>query len=615
MTVIGYDPTRVERLRRRAVESVSALTLLRSADPGASDALRVAAQVRRHLEDEWLPLLDAILSSTAMIDWRTTMTDAGVPAWLGGVVGRLGAPWITSTGLEDVALPVLLRDLSLAGETFHRAALAGPGDAVAAWNDLDVHLAELARRIHRAPRLAAEAWGSFGPDGLADLVVWQSKAIELSRRGLLGDTSADSVTARSTASLAVVLGALTRHTADATDVVIHLASSSEVIGAVVDADPGRFGSSVLVAVTAELVAAMSSLAVLTAERSAELTRATTFALRAIATEPAASLDLARDETLLREIVTSTALPDDDIERFVSAALDAPRADTDRSIEGLSAIAALVRFTADSSLNAGARRGVAGGLGPYLGAMTTQLGDLDAETIFVPVGRENVWLGRRADLERLIGQVLDDVDAQLLLGVTASAFRAQQTEGAIRAIRVRAGDGPAACRGQLAEAFDDVDAFRALLEAAGERQESLHALQHGLAVGQATMVLNLVTLGASAAAPPIAAARVAVPVLSKAVAALIGGTEQRHVPSTSLAAEQSVHEFVTSIELPARRPDLRQALGLGRVTRVTWEEISRLLDAVREETDPVARAQRVAELRHAVEQNRDLAAYEYEMTPS
>jgi hypothetical protein len=49
--------------------------------------------------------------------------------------------------------------------------------------------------------------------------------------------------------------------------------------------------------------------------------------------------------------------------------------------------------------------------------------------------------------------------------------------------------------------------------------------------------------------------------------------------------------------------------------VTWEEISRLLDAVREETDPVARAQRVAELRHAVEQNRDLAAYEYEMTPS
>jgi hypothetical protein len=614
MTLFGYDPTRLGHLHRRTVEAAAALARLRSNDAAASEALQVAARVRRHLEDDWLPLLDAIRSSSAMVDWRATMGGGQLPAWFDDVVERIGSAWITSTGLEDVALPLLLRDLGRAGSVFHEAAVAGRGDAVAAWHDLDAHLGELARRMHRAPRLAADAWRALGREGLTSLVQWQTKAIELSRLALLGDADAATITAGSTASLAVVLGALSRHADEAAEVIVRLAPSSEVIGSVVDADPGRFPSAVLVGVTAELVSATAALPALTAQRSSALTRATASALRAVATDPAASLDLAGDEAALHQIVTSTALPDDDVERFLSAALGAPRADVDRAIEGLSAIAALVRFTADSSLSVGARRGIAGGLGPYLGAVTTQLGDPDAETIVVPVGSEHVWLGQRADLERLVGQVLDDEDAQLLLGVTASAFRAEQAEGAIRAIRVRRGDGPPACRGQLAEAFDDVDSFRALLQAAGERQESLHALQHGLAVGRATVVVNLLTMAASAASPPVAAVRLAIPVLSKAVAAVIGNTEQRHVPSTSLAAEQSVHEFLTAIELPARRPDLRPALGLGRVTRVTWAEITDLLDDVRDETDPIARAQRVAELRRAVEQDPDLAVYEYEMTP-
>ncbi len=71
--LIEYDPTRIDELLHRAQRVADHLAALGAIDdPAAFDAVSTVRAVRASIEDEWLPLLTRIASSTAMKEFSAT---------------------------------------------------------------------------------------------------------------------------------------------------------------------------------------------------------------------------------------------------------------------------------------------------------------------------------------------------------------------------------------------------------------------------------------------------------------------------------------------------------------------------------------------------------------
>ena len=56
---VGYHAEQIGALHRRVRVAADDLLRLRSDDPAAAEAMQVVALARLHLEDDWLPLLEA----------------------------------------------------------------------------------------------------------------------------------------------------------------------------------------------------------------------------------------------------------------------------------------------------------------------------------------------------------------------------------------------------------------------------------------------------------------------------------------------------------------------------------------------------------------------------
>jgi hypothetical protein len=67
---VGYDPARLVVLRSHTIAAIESLRWLTSDDPAAWDALLAARVTREHLEQIWMPLIDRIIGSDAMVTWR-----------------------------------------------------------------------------------------------------------------------------------------------------------------------------------------------------------------------------------------------------------------------------------------------------------------------------------------------------------------------------------------------------------------------------------------------------------------------------------------------------------------------------------------------------------------
>ncbi len=87
----AYAPDRIAELRRRTLAAIDELVDQRSDDPLAFDVLRAVRLARQNLEDQWLPLLDQIAASLAMITWTPVaqaLIESGVPGPLRWLVYR-----------------------------------------------------------------------------------------------------------------------------------------------------------------------------------------------------------------------------------------------------------------------------------------------------------------------------------------------------------------------------------------------------------------------------------------------------------------------------------------------------------------------------------------------
>lgn len=75
--IVGYDPERIETLRRRTARSLDEIASIDCDDPAAVEAIRALRLTRRNLEDHWMPLLGEITSSRSMTHWSSTHRRAG----------------------------------------------------------------------------------------------------------------------------------------------------------------------------------------------------------------------------------------------------------------------------------------------------------------------------------------------------------------------------------------------------------------------------------------------------------------------------------------------------------------------------------------------------------
>jgi hypothetical protein len=67
---VGYDPARLAVLRTHTVAAIESLRWLTSDDPAAWEAVLAARVTREHLEQIWMPLIDRIIGSEAMVTWQ-----------------------------------------------------------------------------------------------------------------------------------------------------------------------------------------------------------------------------------------------------------------------------------------------------------------------------------------------------------------------------------------------------------------------------------------------------------------------------------------------------------------------------------------------------------------
>ena len=67
---VGYDPARLAVLRTHTIAAIESLRWLASDDPAAWEAVLAARVTREHLEQIWMPLIDRIIGSEAMVTWQ-----------------------------------------------------------------------------------------------------------------------------------------------------------------------------------------------------------------------------------------------------------------------------------------------------------------------------------------------------------------------------------------------------------------------------------------------------------------------------------------------------------------------------------------------------------------
>jgi len=105
---VGYEPSRVIQLSRRAAEAINSLAGLASSDPAAAEAIRTIRLTRSNLEDHWMPALRDIEGSDAMVRWRSSHLSTFGFDSLGALGNSL--PGHLRPGVTPVPIPPGVRD-------------------------------------------------------------------------------------------------------------------------------------------------------------------------------------------------------------------------------------------------------------------------------------------------------------------------------------------------------------------------------------------------------------------------------------------------------------------------------------------------------------------------
>jgi hypothetical protein len=583
VTEYGYDPARVDVLHWLTRKAVDALAAIRSDDAAAADAMRAVARARATLEQDWIPFIDAIRTSTAMTAWRQALGDISpIHALVGGGPTSIPVWWIGTNGLDHLSDADLIDHLLESIDRF-RDTVTNRDSYERAERHVATFAGEAVRRARHDPaRFAAVMAPRLGNSGIAAIL----GAIDA-----LAATAGRDAHRRSTPTverdLAELLGPLSASAPVADAIEWHLKNRSS-LAPLIAARFWAWDPDVLVGLTAGLIGAIEERDYLPLSIPPNELAGNVGALAtALAHYPAASLALLGDDLALDFLATNPYLDDKSVETiFTAGLLVAPKAGHAAMGDGLDVFSRLVAITDDDQLNDGTKRGLAASMLTFFPLLAPQL-DVRLP-IVVPYGTDpddTVEIGSYCDLQRLFGQLLTDDAAQLVLGAVTERYRVAETRGLAGTIAARPEDDSGEHRARIAAALDGVSDLSALLLRSRTAQTSLAAYEHGVVIGRAKSVVSwAATIGSIVAPPSSTVLRFGIPIASEVVTAALELTEPGKLSNLGIDSTSAIGFTVTVIGLPTRAPRVRTALGLGSVPATTWQRLDDLLEELRETDD-------------------------------
>ncbi|HQV57917.1 MAG TPA: hypothetical protein PKV27_07885, partial [Ilumatobacteraceae bacterium] len=113
MNYLAFDPLQLDAARRRAATLLEATTQLRCYDPLAADADVMLRSLSSRLVNDWVPLINRVLASTALTEYearrlaptdlqRAVFDELIAPGWQVTVDPMQGA--VSMTGAQAIAL-------------------------------------------------------------------------------------------------------------------------------------------------------------------------------------------------------------------------------------------------------------------------------------------------------------------------------------------------------------------------------------------------------------------------------------------------------------------------------------------------------------------------------
>lgn len=593
-TLYGYDPARVVALRHRTIEAIDELATLRCDDPLAADALRVVRLLRHNLEDSWLPLIDAICSSRALVAWRTALRAALVDAPDGPIPVALPEclrTWIATTSLGHLADHVLAERLGrAASEVVDRVRRGGDlHDALAELTEVAREARQRAEHDPGGP-VGAVLLGALGPHGVDALLGALAALHGLVRSAHPSDVSAAEAVVSDLATAVATIAATSDAVAGTLGEAI---TRSDDLGRAVVAHLERFDGATVLALTRHLMAAFGRIDVGDARWAGAVRAVDDVAvlqplLARLAAEPVLALELLTDRGVLRTLVLDELLDPMAVEDVVAAGLAAPGVAAVHFVPALEVLAELVTVTSRHDLSIAARRGIARSFGVFLPHLAPHLDrrlPVDV-TVRGEHGTTVVALGEYGALTRLVGQVVDDDAAQLLLGLVVGAFREEQLGSAATVVRdpARAVD-PVAAREVVAAALADVTRVVTLVERGVDDRNRLLAFLHGSHRNSLTTVHGLLVNLVSWFAPGAPMSGRIATASSRLVTSALSSSSPPRVPETGIRSELASHFLVSAIALPVADERVRTALGLDRVDGAVWAEVVDIVEAIEASDDP------------------------------
>lgn len=585
MSFYRFDADRLVGLRGRVIEAKHELDALRCDDALAGETMSAVRATAIMLETSWRPALDELLTSPAVLHWQRRLEHTGdesVPsddeesttrASGGGVLARLILSGALARAIESLdrndgwQTAVALLDRVLA-QTGPRPQLVSPA------------IVELL--ITFVERL--EWWTSEGR--MAPETAWPPERERLVATMFLRQLAHPG-------GLIAIADAASR----STPLVRFL---------------GRWASSIPPQTAAELcrivLVADSGRSRWSATVSGELGPL----LAIVANDDAALALLGDDETALRTLATHASIDPDAVEGVFAGLLgdaSAPR-------RSLQRFASLVEIATGADLGLGAVRGAARAMSYLLPVLAVHL-DRRRDIIVTTADAERssrtttVAIGSYADLSRLIGQILDDLPAQWVLGAVVGTMRIDRERTIARLLAevapANTARAVALVGGQLADGSRALE----LIDHARLERTRLVAFHHAVAQAGSealrALLSSAITIAATMAATPgFALTRQIGAFSSQVLAEMMGSDEPPTVPSTGLEAEASLQFLRTVIALPARNPGLRELFGLESLDHSTWRMLNDLLDDL--ELAPSDRWELASQLEFVVAQIPEFDAY-------
>jgi len=362
---VGYEPSRVIQLSRRAAEAINSLAGLASSDPAAAEAIRTIRLTRSNLEDHWMPALRDIEGSDAMAHWRSSR----LGTFGFGPLGALGnsLPGHLRPGVAPAPIPPRVRDDLLRRlDLLERKSVAGDGERNA----------------------------GVDPAGAPTKAELRALGNDLARWVERDDRFADELAELSTSNMMIgqLLGAATFPSSFVSSVVRHMAEPN---GPDTGVDRDRYAESLGIA------------------------------LASLTDDPAACLDLLLDQPTAYALASWPSLDTAILADFVVSGLHAAVVEEpDRLRDGYQVLQFLTRAAngpLDVGMSAGMAVGIAASLVGYVDTLAPAIEQEGTTPVVIWAVTPAVELGTYDDLVDLFGAVVRVPEAQPALGTVLAAY--------------------------------------------------------------------------------------------------------------------------------------------------------------------------------------------------